>query len=390
MQLPPAHTPLPFRDDNARLLAELSHEIRTPLTAMLGYVELLLTSDADISASPTSREALAIIDASSRHLLDLVNGILDWSRLDAVGEVERVPTNPMAIAEEVARLLAVRIGTRDLRLHVVTDPATPREILSDPTRLRQILLNLVGNALKFTTAGEVRVQLGLRHDSQGNERLLIDVSDTGSGLTNAEIAQLFRPFAQSNELIQTQHGGTGLGLAISHRLCQLLDGELTVQSEVDVGSTFRVELPAVRCLLIEQDEAPVTRPGLVSLADSRIFLADDHPETRLLIARILRLAGAHVTEACDGREACELILAHPSRFTAVLFDLEMPIVDGYAACRELKARGCSAPIIAISAATDATTRAACQDAGFDAFAAKPVKRRDLLALLQRLQSALVT
>lgn len=395
MQLPPDNcplVPLPFRDDNARLLAELSHEIRTPLTAMLGYVELLRESNVVAAEPASAREALSVIESSSRHLLDLVNSILDWSRLDVLGHVTRVPTDPVQIAEEVVRLLALRIGQRDLRMEVICDPTTPRSILSDPTRLRQILLNLVGNALKFTAAGEVRVELRGTTDAAGHEQLTIDVCDTGPGMTASEVARLFQPFSQSNDQIQSRYGGTGLGLAISLRLCQLLDGQLSVESKPGIGSTFRVELP-VEFPLAQATEPTLpdnldnTRPAL-HLADFQILLADDHAETRRLIALVLRAAGAEVVQAADGRDAYNVVQTSAREFDIILLDLDMPIVDGYAACRELRGSGYVAPIVALSAATDGETRTACHLAGFDDFAAKPIDRFALLQLLQRYRTTL--
>ncbi|HTN76814.1 MAG TPA: ATP-binding protein, partial [Pirellulaceae bacterium] len=352
MHMPIANSPSPlspFRDDNARLLAELSHEIRTPLTAMLGYVEILLEEAEQLEFQAPARGALEIIGSSSRHLLDLVNGLLDWARLDAGGNLKPRPADPLALADEVLMLLQSRVSSPAVQLRLEHDASVPAELLTDPLRLRQILLNLVGNALKFTTFGEVRLVVSAVALSPRKTRLVIDVIDTGVGLTAEEISHLFRPFSQPSA--HGRSSGTGLGLVISQRLCRLLGGQLTVHSVPGVGSTFRVELP---CDLASNEESEDSREPLPAapcagqpLSGYKILLAEDHLETRRLLGIVLRKAGAELTEVTNGDEACAIALAARRRagsnaittsqpFDVVILDRQMPLCDGITAARQLR------------------------------------------------------
>lgn len=363
--------------DDVRLLAELSHEVRTPLTALLGYVELLLDPPwSEATSAEKSREMLRIVQASGQHVLELVSSVLQWACLDAGGNNHFQPVSPQTLCEEAVAWLMPRIDSSDVRMRCVVHPDAPATVISDPARLRQILLNLLGNALKFTIRGEVTVALsGLtRH---GAPWLRIEVCDTGVGMSSAQLARLFKPFAPGDH----SASGAGLGLAISQRLCTSLGGFLTAHSEVHEGSTFRLDLPVGA---VERKELPATNMtslahhGELVLQGQRILLADDSPDTRRLVSLLLRQAGATVTEALHGLEACDLALCGSQPFDLVLLDLHMPICDGLTAARRMRAAGYLAPIVALTAASHPEDCHACLAAGCDGYATKPIDRRTLI------------
>ncbi len=379
MSLP---NPATTSSEDVRLLAELSHEIRTPLTALLGYVELLLDPPWSEAASPDkTREMLRIVQDSGQHVLELVSNVLQWACFDAGGGGKLQPVSPAALCEEALAWLAPRVDSSDIALRCVVDPDAPPTILSDPARLRQILLNLLGNALKFTIRGEVKVAISslTRH---GMPWLRIEVCDTGVGMSKAQLSRLFTSFSPGDN----SASGTGLGLAISQRLCASLGGFLTAESNPDQGSTFRVELPVG---MVGRKGASITGPGSSGftadrvLQGRRILVADDSPDTRRLVSLLLRQAGATVTEALHGLEACELALARDSTYDLVLLDMHMPICDGLTAARRLRAAGYRAPLVALTASTHPEDRHACLAAGCDGYATKPIDRRTLLETVQR-------
>lgn len=384
MHLPLADIPpaLPFRDDNARLLAELSHEIRTPLTAMLGYADYLLDSATADVLSNDRLGALQIIQSNGRHLLELVNSILDWARLDAGGRIMQSRIDPVALAGDVVKLLRPR--TSEVSLRLIADESAPRVLVSDPLRVRQILLNLLGNALKFTTCGEVSLLVEGRSSQQGAS-VRFEVRDTGLGMTEEQRSRLFAPFAQGDQQIAERFGGTGLGLAISRRLCELLGGELTVESTPGVGSVFRLDLP-LQVAAMEVGTAPDVVPATAnslgqSLQNRRILLAEDSRDTRRLMALILRQAGAEVQEVDNGRDAYALALNAALPFDVVLMDVEMPVWSGLAAAQQLRRDEYPGLLIAISASEDNDHRLKCLQSGFDDYVAKPIERAALLGIL---------
>lgn len=376
----------------AQWIAEFSHEIRTPLTAILGYVEMLLDAPPGTVSPARQAEALGIIQSSGRHLLDLSNTALAWSRARADIAAKLEVFSPRALCEEVLAWMSSRVPSSAVALRMEIDHSLPDYIASDPTCLRQILVNLIGNSLKFTTAGEVVAKLSARTTAEDAWRLHVAVRDTGIGMTNQEIARLFRPFAQSNQHIQQQFGGSGLGLVISRRLAQSLGGELNLVSTPGVGSTFTLEIP-VRIeqtgprnasTAQEQRQTPCWR-----LEGKRILLADDCLETRRLATLILQHEGALVTEVKSGREAYACAIAGcrhskpPRSFDVVLMDLHMPDWDGLVTTRRLRLDGYSRPILALSAAVSNADRKAILAAGCNDFAAKPIDRTAFVELVRR-------
>ena len=385
-------------------LANMSHEIRTPLTAILGFAENLLDPDCLESERIAATETIL---RNGQHLLQLINDILDLSKIEAERlEIERLRFSPGEVAADVMSALKVRAQAKQIELHLVYDGPIPDTIESDPTRLRQILMNLVSNAIKFTNSGHVHLRMKMVDDQGAICRsikpgepiqLRCDIVDSGIGMTNEQIGRLFTPFMQADESTTRRFGGTGLGLSISRKLARLLGGDILVSSEVGVGSTFTVQIAIGeqidaswhdRPSSITAAPLPVTRTSDMRIS-GRILLADDGPDNQLLIGAFLRKHGAEVTIVDNGRKAVDTALASQdagSPFALVLMDMQMPVLDGSAATAELRARGWTRPILALTANVMQGDRQKCLDAGCNDFAAKPINRVELLGQIQTLIS----
>ncbi len=357
-----------------RFLANTSHELRTPLTAILGYSELLesgTTPDGDVDVADVARS----IRRSARHLLALVDDTLDLSRIESAGlQIEERSVSPRAVVEETVALLAIDARRKTLVLRAEVGEAVPAAVRTDPTRLRQILVNLVGNAIKFTHQGEVVVRVGVTP----TERLVFEVVDTGVGIPEHLQESVFDPFRQVDASTTRKYGGTGLGLAISRRLAEVLGGRLGVESVTERGSTFRLDLPLVAG---EEDGSGSPKPVADGLAGRRVLLAEDCEEIARLTCHFLQKAGADVTVVENGRQAVDAVLAGDAAFDVVLMDLQMPVLDGYTATTELRARGFAGPIVALTANALESDRALCVASGFDDYVTKPVSREQLVRLV---------
>jgi len=388
-------------ESKSNFLANMSHEIRTPLTAIIGFGEELL----DESLTDSQRtEAVDLIVRNGKHLLELVNEILDLSKIEAGRlDVELVSVSVREVVEDVLAALRIRAKEKQLGLRISYATAIPDRITTDPTRVRQILMNLLGNALKFTESGSVTMTVRLSEiadreilATQGT-LLHIDVTDTGIGIAERDIPRLFQPFTQADVTTTRRFGGTGLGLTISRRLAQLLGGDVTVRSEVGVGSTFTVSLATgslADVRLLDQSELleSATRPANVPQPDqqtlsARVLLVDDAPDNRLLVSRILQKHGALVETAEDGREGADRAwqaFASGEPFDVVLMDMQMPILDGFGATRELRSRGYDRPIVALTANAQPSDLLQCREVGCDAHAAKPIDRASLFRTIAEL------
>ncbi|TMB12721.1 MAG: response regulator [Deltaproteobacteria bacterium] len=372
----------------SEFLANVSHEIRTPMTAILGYADLL--SDPGL-APPEQTDYLDTIRRNGEHLLTVLNDILDLSQIEA-GKLtlERVACSPMELVEQVASLMRVRALHKKLAFAVEYAGPIPSRIQVDPTRLRQILLNLVGNAIKFTEVGEVRLRVGL-----AAEGLRFEVSDTGVGIAPEAQGRLFQPFTQVDASPTRRFGGTGLGLMISKRLVEMLGGTIAVESTPGRGSTFRVTIdpgPLAGVALLSgpaADAAPQgapLAPSAVRLEGCRVLVAEDGVDNQRLISFYLRKAGAEVVVAENGEMACARVWeaeAAGRPFAVVLMDMQMPVLDGYAATTALRARGYGRPIVALTAHAMEGDWEKCRGAGCDDFLSKPMRREALLETVAR-------
>jgi signal transduction histidine kinase/ActR/RegA family two-component response regulator len=361
-------------------LAMMSHEIRTPMTAILGFSDELL-ADAESSGQPRSSSALRTIKRNGEHLLRILDDVLDAAKVESGKlQLELRPCSPAELADDVAELLRQRAEGKGLRLIVEPLPSAPATITTDPTRVRQILVNLVGNAIKFTEEGEVRVRV-----SGEAERAVFEVIDTGIGLSPEQQARLFEPFTQADSSLGRRFGGTGLGLSISRKIARVLGGNVTVESALGRGSTFRATIGSSA-----KGGAPAAAPAAAETAASplhgRVLLAEDGADSRALIERVLRRAGLHVELAENGREAHAKAMSATlsgTPFDVVLLDIEMPEMSGHEAASALRADGYDGPIVALTAHGRESDREASLAAGCDDFATKPIDRAALLSLLAR-------
>ena len=394
----------------SEFLANMSHEIRTPMTAILGFADLLreealsctqCAEHADCARRTRVRQAVETICRNGDHLLNLINDILDLSKIEAGKlEIECVRCSPLEVVAGVQSLTQVRAAARGLTFAVEYAGPIPETMHTDPTRLRQILLNLLGNAVKFTETGEVRLVVRLADEAPQPPRLQFDVIDSGIGMTGEQVARLFRPFTQADASMTRRFGGTGLGLAISKRLAEMLGGDIVVvRSSPNRGTHIRatvatgpldgvpmIEPPPEPADAQAADSAgPAAQKGQPRLA-ARVLLAEDGPDNQRLIAHVLRKAGAEVALADNGEAAVELALAAAEAgrpFDLVLMDMQMPVCDGYEATRRLRGSGYTGPIIALTAHAMSGDREKCLAAGCDDYATKPIDRRALLDVLRR-------
>ena len=380
----------------SEFLANMSHEIRTPMTAILGFAEVLLSDLSIAHASPEHIEAIRTIQRNGEYLLGLINGILDLSKIEAGKlEIASVRCSPMQVLAEVIALMRIRAEAKNLPLTLECIGSIPDSIQSDPLRLRQILINIVGNAIKFTETGSVRVVVTLVRKEGASSLLQIGVIDTGIGLASDQISKLFKPFSQADSSATRKSGGTGLGLTISKRLAEMLGGDIAIQSELAKGSTFTVTVETgsldgvtfVGAPALTTTCAPLVATSEVGASislDVRILLAEDGPDNQRLITFLLKKAGAQVILAENGQVACEEALAAQARgepFHVILMDMQMPVLDGYDAARRLRAAGYTGSIVALTAHAMADDRQKCLDAGCNDYATKPVDRPNLLATI---------
>jgi len=366
-------------------LANMSHEIRTPLNAILGFTEVL-RADLETMNPAEVREHLDIVRTSGRHLLALINDILDLSKIEAGQlQIEIADCSPAEVLAEVLSLLRVRTLEKGLTLEARWLHGVPATIQSDPARLRQLLMNLIGNAVKFTAHGSVEVLMDL-HQLGGQWWLAMSVVDTGPGIPADKLDAIFDPFVQADSSVTRNFGGTGLGLAICRRIVAALGGTLTVSSEVGRGSTFRATIPTGPMEQVPIYAAPRTeaiaartRPtwGTIKLPPAQILLVEDGESNRRLMTLLLGRAGVQVTVAENGQVGCDLALAHA--FDVILMDMQMPVMDGYTAATRLRRQGVTAPIVALTAHAMSGDERRCREAGCSGYLAKPIDPDLLLA-----------
>jgi signal transduction histidine kinase/ActR/RegA family two-component response regulator len=384
----------------SEFLANMSHEIRTPITAILGYVEILLEEYKDRSGGAE----LAIIERNSQHLLGIINDILDISKIEAHRmSIEEIPCSMVQLVADVHSLMQVRAISKGLEFQVEFFTAIPETIRTDPTRLRQILINLVANAIKFTQIGEIK----LRVSFQGGEKPIMqfDVIDTGIGMSDEDIGRLFLHFSQADSSMTRRFGGTGLGLCISKRLAEMLHGDVVlVESRPDIGSHFRATIAAcpienapllnIKSLFgVEQQTSPQIAAAQTTAAVSlrgRVLLAEDGPDNQRIIAFLLKKVGLDVAVVENGKLALEAAWAavrEGAAFDLILMDMQMPVMDGYEAASTLRREGYRGPIVALTAHAMSSDRQKCLEAGCTDYASKPIQRNEFFAVLAKYLAA---
>ena len=381
----------------SEFLANMSHEIRTPMTAILGFAEELLEPNLPkcerIAAATT-------IQRNGKHLLSIINDILDISKIEAGKlQIEKIACSPAQLVEDVRVLMDERARRKHLEFTTSALGTMPETILGDPTRIRQILINLIGNAIKFTDHGQVKISYGLEQKEDAEENIFFEISDTGIGMTHEQIQRLFSPFSQADSSITRKFGGSGLGLTICKHLAEKLGGRISVTSSLGQGSTFRVVMPVEICTENEpggegasagscemgysSDAALETSCGDL-ISGRRILVAEDAPDNQRIIRVILEKAGAQVSMADNGKTAVEMsgsAMRRGEPFDLVLMDIQMPILDGYRATRLLRENGYSGPIVALTAHALGCESEKTREAGCNAYLPKPFTREGLLSVI---------
>lgn len=374
----------------SEFLANMSHEIRTPMTAILGYAELL----SEFVQANEAKEYLQTICRNGDYLLEIINDILDLSKIEAGKfEVEEERFDPARVIEDVRSIMDVRARENRLELTVEYDGKLPPVIQSDAKRIKQILINLVGNAIKFTREGRIRIRVWFE---QPTYQLHFDIIDTGIGMSQTQLDRLFKPFTQGDSSVTRHFGGTGLGLAISKRLAEMLGGEIAVSSTKSVGSTFAVSIATGKIpgdYLVEATEQETTNETRsesqepVQLA-CHVLVVDDRRDIRFLTKRILTTVGATVAECEDGQLAVDHIkrcLKTGDLPALIMLDMQMPNLDGYQTARRLRKLGYTGPIIALTADAMQGDMNECLRAGCNDYLSKPIQTT---AMLQKIAEML--
>lgn len=370
----------------SEFLANMSHEIRTPLTAILGCADSLCRDLQGAEPLTTAKT----IRSQGQLLTGILNDILDLSKIEAGKlEIHREPCSILSIIADVRSLMEPQVAEKPLELVTVFDSLLPENIQTDPLRFRQVLLNLTSNAIKFTERG--RVEIHARCDrSHGNPELIISIKDTGIGIPADRLDEIFESFTQVDGPIVRRAGGTGLGLTISQRLTRLLDGELSVESQVGQGSTFTITLPIDSAELVSLEELDARRKlkesheSMDALIPARILIAEDTRAIQFMLQRILRPVVDDVVVVNNGEEAVEAVVTAQKTcpFKLVLMDMQMPVMNGYDATNRLRRLGFDLPVIALTAGAMAGDRERCLAVGCTDYLSKPVSRAQLLNTIQ--------
>jgi signal transduction histidine kinase/ActR/RegA family two-component response regulator len=375
-----------------KFLAHMSHEIRTPLNAVLGLAQLL----GKESLNPGQQAMLRHITEAGELLLHIVNDILDLSKIEA-GELglERQPFHVEQVVDNIMHMVKTTAQTKGLSLGVDFPPDLPERVLGDAMRLEQVMLNLLTNAIKFTEQGEVGLAIWVLEATATQKRLRFEIRDTGIGLDEAAQARLFRPFTQADDSITRRFGGTGLGLSISNHLVQHMGGIMGLQSAPGQGSTFWFEIPFDLAIdlppsahpLVSSASEPAT-PGESALHGLRVLAVDDNRINLMVASKALEQLGILAETAGDGQQALDRLRAGPTDFDAVLMDIQMPVMDGLTATREIRRDPAlrHLPVIALSAGVLPEEREAALAAGVNDFLGKPLKLENLQAVLYRFRS----
>lgn len=376
----------------SEFLANMSHEIRTPLNSIMGYADLLGNGWVD---SPEEREEMiSAVHCSGKHLLTVIDDILDLSKIESGRlELDTHPSSTQQIVADVISLMQASYREKNLSLDCEWRGLIPETIATDAPRLRQILINLLGNARKFTPSGGVKLIVQLVPQS-ASSLLRIDVEDTGIGIPREMHEKVFEPFVQADSTVTRRFGGSGLGLSISRRLARMMGGDLTLTSEPAKGSTFALSIDAgdlrnvrfVDCGTTgdsaSPDMVPSRQNSIPQFRGLRALVVDDVIANQKLIALILTRGGASLSLASNGQEACDLVLSKQQPFDVILLDMQMPIMDGYEAARKLRQAGITTPIVALTANAMKGDRDKCLEAGCTDFISKPVNKEELLQRMQ--------
>lgn len=372
----------------SQFVANTSHELRTPLGAIIGFVDIIL------DLKPTEKEKteyLQIIRKNAHQLSLIVDEVLDLSKIEAQKLTLKMEYFSLKnFLYDLQNLMALKAEEKNLQFHIQPLNDLPNTIYSDPLRLKQVLVNLIGNAIKFTEKGKILIQVSCVPRVDNLFQIQFDIEDTGVGIIEKDIDKVFKPFSQSDAGLMRKFGGTGLGLSLSKQLTKMLGGELTlVRTKVNVGSLFRLTL---ECRGLQQIATATSVPSfpekqpeakIENLAGKRILIVDDLLDNVRLIRCFLEEEGAQLEFAGNGQEALDRIRLEGDRFSAVLMDLQMPVMDGYEATRRLRDEGHNLPVIAITASAMKEDRDKAIAEGFTDYLTKPLQRSLLVSTLKK-------
>jgi len=367
----------------SRFLANMSHEIRTPMNGVMGMIDLALDQDLPAEA----REYLVTAKASAEALLTIINDILDISKIEA-GKItiERIDCSLVQLLRDVDALMSRHAALKDLDFKVILDTPIPERLCSDPTRIRQCLMNLIGNAIKFTSQGHVYLRVAV----EGTEHVRFSIQDTGEGVPRDKLQTIFEPFSQADDSMTRRFGGTGLGLTITRKLTELLGGDISVTSEPGKGSTFTftvkagVPLTGPEAKLVDRLDAAQaagqqSQTTELPQLSGRVLVVEDVAVNQKIVQTLLRKTGLEVDLAANGREAVEKALA--GEYDLILMDIHMPEMNGYEATRQLRQKGLRLPILALTASVMEEDIRQCTEAGCDGHLAKSINRTQLYQTL---------
>jgi signal transduction histidine kinase/ActR/RegA family two-component response regulator len=365
-------------------LANMSHEVRTPMNAVIGYTDMLLEGQHE---AEEQTKFLQTIRRNGDHLLRILDDILEMARIES-GKIstEMTVVRIQEVMETVVSVMRAKALEKGLDFQVRYEGELEGAVLTDPTRLRQILMNIVGNAIKFTAAGRVSVTVRRARDSGSLPgKLQFEIADTGIGIPQSKLDQLFHPFEQLETTKRFE--GTGLGLAISRKLAELLGGDISVNSQVGTGSMFTVAVEAVPVSTPTREPTSGSSAALGRrLEGVHVLVAEDYADNRDLVRLMLERFGMQVDCVENGREALERVtesMTRGARYDLILMDMQMPVMSGYEATRQIRKAGYRAPIIALTAYASKLDEEMCKDAGCDGFLPKPIDPIKLVSTLSR-------
>jgi signal transduction histidine kinase/CheY-like chemotaxis protein len=372
----------------SEFLANMSHEIRTPMSAILGFGELLKEEE---QMSVRQKEYIQMILNNGRMLLELINDILDFSKIEAGKlKVEKIDFSLSEFLEDLFSTMHPLAATKGLQFEILQCSDLPGTLHTDPVRLRQCLINLAGNAIKFTDKGHVFINV-MKEEEDNADFIRFDVEDTGIGIPEDKLTVIFEAFTQADGSMTRKYGGTGLGLSITKRLTELLGGKITVHSTVGRGSVFSIRLPTGidpskqtshnRYETVEKVVQPSGEENENTPLSGRVLVAEDSKANQMLIRLLLEKEGAAPVIVENGREALEAVLREP--FDLVLMDMQMPVMSGLEAVEAIRAKGLTVPVIALTALAMKGDEEKCLKAGCDGYLSKPIDRKALRKLLQK-------